>query len=299
MAWWTRQMPGHMAIGWSSDQRSVASVHSAARLRSPSCSQALIRLQYTLPVVYGLSLPSTADSIASSRWPSPSVRLPASMRSRPMVWSAAASRSIDDSRRPRARASRASAVARSSSPDPVRDLGFSEHEVAERDRLRVGLQSTAGPPQPTTGDRRTSLELVVLPEPHRAPARAQAVALRLVQGVGLLASVDALIHLAEPPRRLRDDVETISLGSAGRDDCRPGRVERLGPSPRGQEAAGRLQCVSRGRGHLVSLVHRAARRGQPVSCLERCSSTGRISAVGLNSRNVTPSSVQPVCPAGQ
>ncbi len=50
---WTRQIPGKMANGCCCAQRSVASVHSAARSRSPSCSQALMRLQYTLPVEYG------------------------------------------------------------------------------------------------------------------------------------------------------------------------------------------------------------------------------------------------------
>ena len=42
---WTRHTPGKTANGWRSDHRAVASVHSAARRRSPSSSQALIRLQ--------------------------------------------------------------------------------------------------------------------------------------------------------------------------------------------------------------------------------------------------------------
>ena len=46
-------MPGHMASRWLSDQRSVASVHSAARWRSPSASQALIMLQVHLPARIG------------------------------------------------------------------------------------------------------------------------------------------------------------------------------------------------------------------------------------------------------
>ena len=46
-------MPGKMAKGCCCAQRIVASVHSAARSKSPSSSQALMRLQYTLPVEYG------------------------------------------------------------------------------------------------------------------------------------------------------------------------------------------------------------------------------------------------------
>ena len=276
-AWCTRQMPGHMASGCSSDQRSVASVHSAARRRSPSCSQALIRLQYTLPVVNGLSRPSTADSIASSRWPSPSARSPASMRSRPIVCSASASRSADGSRRRQRQRVAGQRRRLVEVAGAVGDLGLAEEEVAERDRLGLGLERPAGPPQPPAGDRRAGLELVVLPQPHRALARRAAdrrgrrTARRPARGRSMQSSRRPSHHDASATMSRRSASARPATGRPAAGAASSASVQ-CPASARGRSSGPPPAVVGwSGTGHPVGPVdHRTARR--PLS--RRAASTG-------------------------
>ena len=190
----------------------------------------------------------------------------------------------------------------------MREFCFAQHEGAERLAIRLGLERATRPPQPRTGDRGARFHHVMLVEPHRALSRAHQITQRFVARIRLLAGGDALVETARatttPRPRHRAD---RPRGAPRRRRRRArGRGPRTSPSGRAQRgparcglARGRLGCPS-GRPPPPPQRSDVAATLQPgtaqpaASCLARCSSTGMISAVGLNSRNVTPSSVHPV-----
>ena len=114
---------------------------------------------------------------------------------------------------------------------PVRDLGLPQDEAPELDRLGLRVESAAAAPQPRAGHSRPGLHHMVLIEPHRAPTRLHVLAQRHVAHVGLLAGLDAVVEVSQPPRRLRDDVEPIGFGPSVEHADRPGELQCLGPVP--------------------------------------------------------------------
>ena len=191
--------------------------------RSPRASHALIRLQYTLPVEYGRSRPSTANSIASSRVASPSAGSPL-VDEHPAerlegfgleIGRAQPPAELDDFAGRRR--------ARSRSPRPVGRLGLAQAEGAVLGRLRIVLERSAGPAQPTAGDGGPGLEAVVLLEPDRALARRAAVPELVEARVRRLAGVDALVETAEPPGRVGQPSRRSAASSGS---VRPERATR-------------------------------------------------------------------------
>ena len=141
-------------------------------VESPSSSQAPIRLQYTLPVEYGPRRPSTAKSIASSRWPMP-VGDVALVDQDAARWSAAPRPRgrPTAARRPRSSGLAWPARARaSSSPAPWAVSASRSRRAPYATHSGSPSERPAGPPQPAAGDRRAGVERVVLPQPHRALA---------------------------------------------------------------------------------------------------------------------------------
>src|SRR5207247_1409026 len=142
------------------------------------------------------------------------------------------------------------------------------------------------------------LQRVVLPQPDRALARALAVALLVEQAVRQLAGGDALVEPAEPPRGVRERVGAVGLERGGVDGRGRGRVVRVLPLETREGVPSGGQRVDIHRRTLTPDTIRPDQRAC-ASCVPMCSSTGRSSAAGLNSMNVTPSSVQPMWPPGQ
>ena len=117
----TRQMPGKMANGWlSSAHRIVASVHSAARSKSPTSSQAAIRLQYTLPVENGPEPALHREEHRLVEVAHPVVELALVDEDSALVCSASASRSADRSGSPELAAPAAASVQRPGRARPRR-----------------------------------------------------------------------------------------------------------------------------------------------------------------------------------
>ena len=285
---------------------SPRSTRRRGRSRRPPRRRA-IRLQYTLPVEYGPSRPSTAKSIASSRWPMPSASSPWSMRTRPLVCSASASRSAERSAAAELERLRWRAPsARSSSPRAVRGLGLAEQQAAVLDALGVVLERPAGPAQPPAGDGRSGAEGVVLPQPHRALPGPPLVAELVVEAVGALPRRDAVVEPAEPPRGLgqRGRARSASVARVVDGRGRAAASRAACQSCRAMRVADRRQLVAGPRARLTATLHRRPTtpldaQADGASWAPRCSSTGRISSAGLNSTKTTPSSVQPVWPPGQ
>ena len=242
-------MPGKMANGCCCAQRIVASVHSAARSRSPSSSQALMRLQYTLPVEYGPRRPSIAKSIASSRWPMPSATSPWSISTRPLVWSASASRSADRSARPRSITRVASVGGPLEVAGPVRGLGLAQQQRAVLGARRIGVERSSRPPQPPAGDGRSGHEVVVLVQPHRALPGPSLVADLLVGPVGELACRDAVLDAPQPPRGLGQHLGPFGLVRRRVERDRAGGIEGGLPIVSGQRGADRRQLTGPGPAH--------------------------------------------------
>ena len=216
-------------------------------------------------------------------------------------------------RRARSSASRASARRASRSPEPC---------AASASRSSRAPYSThSGSPSSARRARRSHPPAMAgralkqwCSYSHTAhwPAR-HAVAELLVARVGRLAGLDAVVEPAEPPRRLGQQVEPVGLGPAVARRRRPARRRVPRPSaqrssaaaPRSTPSAPAVGSVLRQVGHCTTPRRYAATTVRPGTvsrrraAAARCSSTGWISAAGLNSMNVTPSSVQPVWPPGQ
>ena len=152
------------------------------------------------------------------------------------------------------------------------------------------------------GDRRPGPHAVVLVEPHRALAGAPAVA----------ELVEDAVRAAGGPRCTRRGGRATTAPRRARRAARPRQPGRRAGRPRRGATHASQSWRARASRRASSASTRLARHGgdgsrEPVraalrptaSWAARCSSTGWISAVGLNSKNVTPSSVQPVCPPGQ
>ena len=93
----------------------------------------------------------------------------------------------------------------------MRRLRLAQPEGAVLDRLVVVAERVPGAAQPSPCDGGTGLEAVVLVEPHGALTGAPAVADVVEARVRLLASVDAVVETADPPRRLGQHVEPRRL----------------------------------------------------------------------------------------
>ena len=153
------------------------------------------------------------------------------MSTRPRVCSASASRSADRKRRPRPTTSRAGRRRRIQFSRAVCSLRLTQAQGAVLDRVGIVLERTARTAQPASGDRRPRLEAVVLVEPHRTLSGAQLLSELVVTQVRGLAGIDALVETAQPPRRIREEVEALGLVRriiVVRSACR-GRVVRALP----------------------------------------------------------------------
>ena len=236
------------------------------------------------------------------------------MSTRPVVCSASASRSGDRRSRPSARARSARSAASSSRRRRGRARPPAGAAPRARRSARSASRARRARREPPRGHGGAGPLAVVLVEPHRARARPAVIA-ELVEGaVRALARVDALVEAAEPPRRLREHVEALRLrgrvvelagrargrGTPASRDERGPRAPLVSPS---DAATGGSSSAPPSVPTTVTVPPRGDRsRSRQVGadiCAARCSSTGCSSPAGLNSRNVTPSSVQPVWPPGQ
>jgi hypothetical protein len=81
----------------------------------------------------------------------------------------------------------------------VGGLGFAEQHGAVLGAVRIVGEGLLRAPQPRPGDGGAGFEAVVLVEPHRALACPPPVVELVVDGVGALAGIDAVVEVAEPP----------------------------------------------------------------------------------------------------
>ena len=180
----------------------------------------------------------------------------------------------------------------------VRDLRFAQEQRTVGHALGVAFEAAASAAQPRARVGGPRGDRVVLPQPHRALSGLPVCAQLVEQAVRPFAGLDALVEPAEPPRRFREHVGAFGFERRRVHRRRGCRVARALPVVARERVASGGQRVV----HVVTLTPAAAH-----AALTRCAPAARrcarvraaAAAAGLNSRKVTPSSVQPVCPPGQ
>ena len=169
---------------------------------SPSSSHALIRLQYTLPVEYGPSRPSTANSIASSRWPMP-CELP-HVDEHPTLGLQClgfeVSRPQPSAQRDRVGGESHCSVEVAAAVSGLR-LAAAGRSVF--DAVRIGLEARDGRDAAGRGDRWAAAHEVVLVEPHCALPGPPVITAFVVQVVARSSCGDAVRPGARATKRLR------------------------------------------------------------------------------------------------
>lgn len=110
-------------------------------------------------------------------------------------------------------------------------LGLAQPQRAVFQGVAVLLERVSGAPQPGASDRRTGLEAVVLVEPDSTLSRPAVLTELVVNGVGALAIVDALVEAAQPPSRVGEEVEALGLSCSVRLELADRRGGVIGALP--------------------------------------------------------------------
>src|SRR5262249_51873654 len=96
------------------------------------------------------------------------------------------------------------------------DLDVPEEQLTALAALALGPEQPRRAADPRLGDRMPALEAVVVEESGGDAYGVGMIARRLVPLVGALAGGDALVGLAEPPRRFGERVERLGIAARGR-----------------------------------------------------------------------------------